>query len=209
MIAPVTAPCAPDTALSPQQWGSLLTAEPPPLQSIDGGLLRRWRGTAAAMEQPPLDHHYLAQHLGGPKRVQRQGDGTTVDKLVALGSVTVVPAGTAFRWLTRGPIEFSRLYIAPHRIDQAVRESFDREPASISLEPRIGWEDPLISALMAAMLDPALDANPDGRLARDSWYEALLTRLILAGSNLASDTPRARNRLAPRTLTRLKQHIAG
>jgi len=194
--------------LSPQQWGSLLAAEPPPLHSIDGGLLRRWRGTAAAMDQPPLDHHYLAQHLGGAKQVQRRGDGPLVDRSVALGAVTIVPAGSAFRWMTRGPIEFAHLYIAPRRIDQAVRDTFDREPAAVSLTPQVGCDDPLVAALMTAMLYPGLDADPDGRLARDSWFEALLTRLILAGSNLAADTPRARNRLAPRTLARLKQHIA-
>lgn len=195
-------------AITPQQWGSLLAPEPPPLHSIDGGLLRRWQGTAAAMDQPPLDHHYLAQHLGGAKQVQRRGDGARVDETVALGTVTIVPAGSAFRWLTRGPIEFAHLYIAPRRIDQAVRDNFDREPSAIALTPQVGWDDPLVGALMTAMLDPELDADPDGRLARDSWFEALLTRLILAGSNLASDTPRARNRLAPRTLARLKQHIA-
>jgi AraC family transcriptional regulator len=195
-------------AITPQQWGSLLAPEPPPLHSIDGGLLRRWHGTAAAMDQPPLDHHYLAQHLGGAKQVQRRGDGPPVDRTVALGAVTIVPAGSAFRWLTRGPIEFAHLYIAPRRIDQAIRDNFDREPASVALTPQVGWDDPLVMALLTAILDPALDADPDGRLARDSWFEALLTRLILTGSNLASDTPRARNRLAPRTLARLKQHIA-
>lgn len=194
--------------ITPQQWGSLLAAEPPPLHNIDGGLLRRWRGTAAAMDQPPLDHHYLAQHLGGAKRVQRRGDGVPVDTLVALGSVTIVPAGSAFRWLTHGPIEFAHLYIAPRRIDQAVRDTFDREPSAVVLTPQVGWDDPLVGALLTAILDPGLDADPDGRLARDSWFEALLTRLILASSNLADDSPRARNRLAPRTLARLKQHIA-
>jgi AraC family transcriptional regulator len=195
-------------AITPQQWGSLLAPEPPPLHSIDGGLLRRWRGTAAAMGQPPLDHHYLAQHLGGAKQVQRRGDGALVDETVALGSVTIAPAGSAFRWLTRGPIEFAHLYIAPRRIDHAVRDNFDREPSAIVLTPQVGWEDPLVGALMTAMLDPGLDADPDSRLARDSWFEALLTRLILSGSNLASNTPRARNRFAPRTLARLKRHIA-
>ena len=52
--------------------------------------------------------------------------------------------------------------------------------------------------------DPALDAHPDGRLAGDSWFGALLTRL---GSNLSCELQRARNRLAPRTLSRLKSCI--
>lgn len=194
-------------ALTPLQWGATLADAPPPLHVIDGGALRRWSGTAAAMAQPPLDHHYLALHLGGAKHVRRDGEGATVQRDVALASVTVVPAGSAYRWLTRGPIEFSHLYIAPRRLDRSAREVFDREPTSITLLPRIGWEDPLVSALTQAIIDPAQDTSPDGRLARDSWYEALLARLIQAGSTLSVTSPRARNALAPRTFARLKAHI--
>lgn len=194
-------------ALTPLQWGATLAEAPPPLHAIDGGALRRWSGTAAAMAQPPLDHHYLALHLGGAKHVRRDGEGGVVERDVALASVTVVPAGSAYRWLTRGPIEFSHLYIAPRRLDRSAREVFDRDPGGIALLPRIGWEDPLVTALLQAMLDPAQDSSPDGRLARDSWYEALLARLIQAGSTLSVATPRARNALAPRTFARLKAYI--
>jgi AraC family transcriptional regulator len=177
------------------------------LQAIDGGLLRRFVGTGASMEQPPLDHHYLALHLGGPKRVRRSGEGPAQLVDVTLGSVTVVPAGTAFRWQTEGPIEFAHVYIAPRRLERTLRDVFDREPRAVALLPRIGWTDPLVMALAQAIVDPGLDGNPDARLARDSWYEALLARLMLHGSTLAIDTPRARNALAPRTLNRLKAHI--
>ncbi|MBC7522510.1 MAG: helix-turn-helix transcriptional regulator [Sandarakinorhabdus sp.] len=193
--------------ISPQQWGAMLAAAPPPLLAIDGGLIRRWSGTAATMEQPPLDHHYLAQHLGGPKQVRRQGEGGTITSDVAPGSVTAVPAGASFHWRTRGPIEFTHLYIAPRRLDRTIRETFDRDPRGIDVLPQIGWEDPLVTVLLTAICDPALDAGPDGRLARDSWFEALLARIVHNGSTLSPTTQRARNALAPRTLARLKAHI--
>jgi len=193
--------------LTPEQWGARLAASPPPLHRLDGGLLRRWQGTAAAMEQPPLDHHYLALHLGGAKRVQRRGEDGLVEGTVALGSVTVVPAGAAFSWHTVGPIEYAHLYIAPRRLERTICDTFDREPRHVALVPRIGWRDPLVSALLATMLDSGLDSNPDARLARESWFEALLTRLVLAGSTLEPASPRRRSALAPRTLARLKAHI--
>jgi AraC family transcriptional regulator len=193
--------------ISPEQWGLRLAAAPPPLLSLDGGLIRRWNGTSATMEQPPLDHHYLAQHLGGAKRVQRHGEGQSLDRTVELGSVTVVPAGSAYRWQTQGPIEFAHLYIAPRRLDRSIRETFDREPGHVELVPDIGATDPLVQALLTAILDPALDGKADSKMARDSWFEALLTRLIACGSTLATQTPRARNSLAPRTLARLKAYM--
>lgn len=197
----------PADPITPEQWGATLAVAPPPLHRLDGGLLRRWQGTDAAMEQPPLDHHYLALHLGGAKRVQRKGDGRTVQDDVALASVTTVPAGTGFSWHTVGPIEYAHLYIAPRRLERSISDTFDREPRHIALLPQIGWRDPMVSALLETMLDPALEASPDARLARESWYEALLTRLVLTGSTLAPASPRRRSALAPRTLTRLKAHI--
>lgn len=193
---------------SPDQWAARITALPPATQSLDGGLLRRWAGTSAVMQQPPLDHHYLALHLGGHKRVTRRGDGAARQSDVALGSVTLVPAGAGYLWQTEGPIEYAHLYVTPRRLDRTVREVFDREPAAVSLLPEIGWQDPLVGALLQAMLDPSLDGSPDARLARDSWLEALLTRLVLGATTLGAASPRARNVLAPRTLARLKGYIA-
>lgn len=193
--------------ITPQQWGAMLAATPAPFETLDGGLIRRWSGTAATMEQPPLDHHYIAQHLGGAKQVRRQGDGETIVRDVAIGSVTTVPAGSAFRWQTRGPIEYAHLYIAPRRLDRTIRDVFDRDPRSIGVLPQIGWQDPLVTSLLNAIFDPTLGAGPDGRLARNSWFEALLVRLVHNGSTLSLATPRARNALAPRTLARLKAYI--
>jgi AraC family transcriptional regulator len=197
----------PTGRISPEQWGTMLAATPPPLQTLDGGLIRRWHGTAATMEQPPLDHHYLAQHLGGAKRVHRQGEGQSLAQNVELGSVTIVPAGAAYRWQTQGPIEYAHLYIAPRRLERSIREVFDREPRHVELLPRIGTTDPLVAALVTAIIDPALDGRADSRMARDSWFEALLTRLLMCNSTLSVQAPRARNSLAPRTLARLKAHM--
>lgn len=202
-----TATDGPIDLVSPDQWAERITALPPATQSVDGGQLRRWTGTGAVMQQPPLDHHYLALHLGGPKRVSRRGDGAARQSDVALNSVTLVPAGNGYLWHTEGPIEYAHLYVTPRRLERTIRDVFDREPGAVALLPEIGWQDPLVGVLLQAMLDPAMDGCPDARLARDSWMEALLTRLVLRATSLNVSSPRARNVLAPRTLARLKAYI--
>ena len=69
-----------------------------------GTLLRRWRGTSAVMEQPPLDQHYIVMHLGGPKRVLRRRDGIPVSTIAECGSLTLVPAAILFAFGTKGLI---------------------------------------------------------------------------------------------------------
>ncbi len=200
-----------DRLLSPDAWAARLKPEAaaplPPVRRLDGGALRHFRDTAPVIDQPGLDHHYLAMHLGGAKQVRRDGDGPQRDAVVPQGSVTVVPAGSRFRWQTRGPIDYAHPYIAPARLAKTLRDTFDRDAAHIELRASIGWTDPLVGALMTAMLDPAIDGSGDARLARESWFDALLVRLVQKGSSLDLASPHARNALAPRTLARLKAHI--
>ncbi len=195
------------TLVSPEGWAAMLAPGQAPARTLDGGALRHFRDTAPVIDQPPLDHHYLALHLGGAKQVHRNGEGPQREAVVAVGSITMVPAGAGFRWQTRGPIDYAHLYIAPQRLARTVRDTFDRDPARVEPLADVGRDDPLLAALMTALLDPALDGHSDGRLARESWFEALLVRLVQSGSTLGSATPRARNALTPRTLTRLKTYI--
>jgi AraC family transcriptional regulator len=100
--------------VTPDEWAGTLSG-PADLSSDQGpwdsALIRHWTGTSPHMEQPPLDHHYIVQHLGGAKSVQRRFDGASVSTVVQPGAITIVPVGTEYTWHTRGPIEFAHLYI--------------------------------------------------------------------------------------------------
>jgi AraC family transcriptional regulator len=159
------------------------------------------------MIQPPLDHHYIALHLGGAKRVKRYGEISSRVCDVALDSVTIVPRGAGFRWHTQGPIEFAHLYIHPRRLERSLRETFDRDAKAVTIEPKIGLEDSVVAVLIKAMLDPGLNNGPDGLLARESLYEAVITRLIYLGLSQNVSAQPARNVLAPNVLKRLKEYI--
>jgi hypothetical protein len=80
--------------MTPVDWAKGFSG-PPDFSSGQGkwssALLRYWSGTSPDMDQPPLDHHYIAQHLGGPKSVERRKDGAPVSTTVELGGITVVP----------------------------------------------------------------------------------------------------------------------
>jgi hypothetical protein len=94
--------------ITPDEWVRSLSA--PPSVSSDGAtwptaLLKHWVGTDPAMDQPPPDPHYVVQHLGGTKLVDRRCGGSTVSTIVEEDTLTFVPAGTEFKWHTRGPIE--------------------------------------------------------------------------------------------------------
>ncbi len=82
-------------AVTPQGWAGGLSG--PPLLTHEGrrsGLIRRWRGTEAAMSRPPLAPRYVVLHPGRPERVTRTGDGRSAARDVDEGAPAIVPAGT-------------------------------------------------------------------------------------------------------------------
>ena len=165
---------------APQQWPWAL-ASPPVVSSATtnwrGALLCRWRGTSAVMVQPPLDQHYVVMHLGGPKHVTRRHDGPSVSTVAENGSLTLVPAGTAYTWRTQGPIAFAHLYIPPRRLEDCVAAEFDGEARGAWLIERVGCRDPLLEPLLARMLVEVQAEAHASKLLLDALLETLMIRL--------------------------------
>jgi len=165
--------------VTPDQWAERLSGPAALSSSLTvwpSAQLRHWIGTSAAMDQPVLDHHYIVRHLGGAKLVERRLDGESVSQVVENGSITIVPAGSYFKWNTKGPIEFAHLYVSPSLLARTASR-LDNGRA-LALTDKIGFRDPLLEALYSAMLaenrHPLL-AEP---LYLDSLLETFLLRLV-------------------------------
>ena len=50
----------------------------------------------------------------------RRLDGPSIAPIAETGSLTLVPAGTAHRWVTQEPIAFAHLYIRPRQLEETV-----------------------------------------------------------------------------------------
>jgi AraC family transcriptional regulator len=168
-------------------------------------LLRHWRGTSPTMDQPILDHHYVVQHLGGAKRVERKHDGQPVSTIVANGALTIVPAGTRFKWNTLGPIEFAHLYIAPSLLQQsAARLGGPHDPLLID---RVGCTDPLLQSVFTAMLAALRLPAADQALYLDCLLETFLLKLLRDHCNSKVRASRSREMLAPFKLRRVMDFV--
>ncbi|MEO5881141.1 MAG: AraC family transcriptional regulator [Caldimonas sp.] len=200
----------PFAAKSPLDWPWARSS--PPLLSSEqtpwrGALLRRWRGTSAEMVQPPLDHHYIVVHLGGAKRVTRRRDGPLVEGIAEPGSITVVPAGTAYVWRTHGPIAFAHLYVEPQRLGTIFEEELDADPRGIGPVERVACRDPLLEPLLGRMLaeiEAGMDASP---LLLDSLLAGVLLRLARQHRSCAPRRAVAALALAPHRLRRVLEFI--
>jgi AraC family transcriptional regulator len=189
---------------TPDEWAARLSG-PADLSSDMGAwstaLLRHWTDTSPEMDQPPLDHHYIVQHLGGAKRVERRHDGAPVSAIVEYGALTLVPAGTQFKWHTFGPIEFAHLYISPTMLASTALR-FDRVN-ELTLIERVGCRDPLLESLYRAMLLELRRPHAPHILYLDSLLETFLLRLLIGHTSAHLRGPKPRETLPAFRLKRV------
>lgn len=193
---------------TPDDWAARLSG-PPDLTSNFANwptaLIRHWTGTSPEMDQPPLDHHYIAQHLGGAKRVERHRDAQAISAVVERGALTIVPAGTQFKWRTHGPIEFAHLYISPTLLAHTALR-FDRVNELFLVE-RVGCRDPLLESLYASMLVELRQPRAIAPLYLDSLLESFMLKLLLDHTSARLRGPKLRESLPAFRLTRVLEFV--
>ena len=194
--------------ITPAEWARRLSG--PASVSSDGAtwptaLLKHWVGTDPTMDQPPLDHHYVVQHLGGAKQVDRRCEGSMLTTIVEEGTLTFVPAGTEFKWHTRGPIEFAHLYISPALMARAALR-FDRVN-ELSLVDTVGCRDPLLEALYAAMREEVYSQRAASPIYLDTLLESFLIKLLLDHSTACLRDTKSRETLPSFRIRRILDFI--
>ena len=157
------------------------------------------------MDQPPLDHHCVVQHLGGAKQVDRRCEGSLVSTIVDEGTLTFVPAGTEFKWHTRGPIEFAHLYISPALMARTALR-FDRVN-ELSLVDTVGCRDPLLEALYAAMREEVYSQRAASPIYLDTLLESFLIKLLLDHSTACLRDTKSRETLPSFRIRRILDFI--
>jgi AraC family transcriptional regulator len=194
--------------ITPDEWARSLSGPPSVATSAatwPTAILKHWVGTDATMDQPPLDHHYVVQHLGGPKQVERRGEGSAISTVVEQGSLTLVPAGTQFKWHTRGPIEFAHIYISPELMaNTALR--FDRVN-ELTLVDKVGCRNPILEALCTAMREEVYDQHASSPIYLDSLLEAFLIKLLLDHSTARLRDAKSRETLPSFRIKRIVDFI--
>src|SRR5271169_578864 len=194
--------------ITPDEWARRLSG--PASVSSDGAtwptaLLKHWVGTDPTMDQPPLDHHYVVQHLGGAKQVDRRCEGSLLTTIVEEGTLTFVPAGTEFKWHTRGPIDFAHLYISPTLMARTALR-FDRVN-ELSLVDTVGCRAPLLEALYAAMRQELYSQRAASPIYLDTLLDTFLIRLLLDHSTASLRDTKSRETLPSFQIRRMMEFV--
>jgi AraC family transcriptional regulator len=201
------------TTLTPATWSARLSAAPILDRSVKAlvpGLVRRWQGIDPDIDQAALDSHFISLHLGGAKRLRRRGEGKNLCCETAGDAHSIVPAGASFHWQTDGPVDFVHIYFAPATLAGVIAETFDRDPARVSLQDALGERDPLLATLARSLLDELSDDG--GSCAYlDDLMHLIACRALRLHSNVSASANRAQHALAPFRLRRaidfIEEHL--
>lgn len=195
--------------LPPALWAETLSGSPildRCLANPTPIVVRRWRDIEPDIDQVALDQHFLSIHLGGSKRLTRNGEGGQNACDVNHGAHSVVPAGAAFKWNTVGPVDFAHIYVAPEALDTLIAETFDRDPARVKLRECLGKTDPLITTLAMSLLEE-LEGADLHRAYVDEIVRLLLSRTLCLYTDVKRSSAFARHTLAPFRLRRAVEFI--
>ena len=196
--------------VTPDQWASALSHPVAVSSEASGwrsGLIRRWAGGSGEIVQPPIDHHYVVLHLGGPKHVTRSGGGRTVSVSVQEGDLTLVPAGTQYDWKTVGPVDFVHLYVHPSRFGALIASKYDRDPASVALDEGVGICDPMLAQLMREMLEEMTVREIGAHSYLDALLDAALAQLARKHSTLGTTVQPLRSAISQQRLRRVFDYV--
>lgn len=188
-----------------REWASPSGARAGGLRHLPGAIVQSWSGSESRMVQPPLDHHLIVLHQGGPKRVHRSHGNLVRSVNVPMNSCTTVEAGHPYEWSTEGPIAFIHIYVEPQRFAGLIGRVFGRDPAGVGFGERIGQYDTLTAQLALALAQDDSE-DPAWLLAADYYLDALLVRLA-STSHYGVDVAAERLPLAPSTVKRVRDYI--
>lgn len=193
------------TPLEWRDWTKPIVARDSGPRFLDGAIVQAWAGSAVRMSQPPLDHHLIVLHQGGPKRVSRRQGREVRSVNVAMHACTTVEAGNTYEWTTEGPIAFAHIYIRPERFARVIGDVYGRDPDSVGFGERIGQFDPLAAQLAIALAQEREDA-PAWRMTADHYLDSLLIRLA-ATTTYGIDGAPPRRALTPVTVRRVRDYV--
>ncbi len=188
-----------------RDWANTPDTISTPPRFLPGTIIQRWTGSAREMRQPPLDHHSIAVHLGGPKRVTRRGGVASLIEDIKPYAHTTIEAGTNYHWSTEGPIAFAHVYLEPGFYAHEVGAAFDRNPASVRFHDQVGVFDPLIARLLVTVISSA-ERDDLATMALETQIQTLMVQLCKKHMNLPAGD--ARLLLAPRAIARVRDYVA-
>ncbi|MEH6565405.1 MAG: AraC family transcriptional regulator [Halopseudomonas sp.] len=175
--------------------------------SLGNGLgLASWYNDDDLIKLDNANHHTLSLYLADGYQSYFQTasgwqNGGAPDKLC------LMPKDYASTWHLRGPLSFMHLYFTDQHLREHAEQTWDRSPASLTLDERLFADDPHITLLYRQFLLSHDWHNPADRLALSSATSLILNHLLKHYVHLGWQEVKVRGGLSPYQLQQVLDYI--
>jgi len=127
---------------------------------------------------PPIAQHALILITRPPEKMNLRYEGVQRDRPLAVGSVVVMPAGSASLWHWRGSKDSLHIYLEPSVIARVATTSFELDSARLVVPPVDALMIPGLRAAMLAVNAELTAGGIGGPLLVESLANVLAIHLI-------------------------------
>ena len=113
----------------------------------------RYRAAPGSELNPPaLTHDRLVLFARPPEELDLLYEGVKRHVPPPVGSISVVPAGSAAMWRWSGRFDWLCIFLEPELIARVAAEAFELDPARVTVPPLDGLDLPPMRAAMSAVV---------------------------------------------------------
>ena len=135
------------------------------------------------VDLPEMRDYVIALQLAGPVYIEEEAaNGGVYRRWFEPGTMNLIPPGQTSRRSLKGCSDVLTLSISPTVMDEVFAESFDRDPAALSLRPRLAASDEVIRHLGFVLMREIENGKPASLMA-ETITRAIALQLIRAHSN--------------------------
>jgi AraC family transcriptional regulator len=139
----------------------------------------RYRAAPGSELKPPaLTHDRLVLFARPPEEMDLLYEGVKRHVPPPVGSISVVPAGSAAMWRWSGRFDWLCIFLGPELIARVAAEAFELDPARATVPPLDSLHVPQLRSAMLAVNDELTAHADGGRLAGESLANLLAVHLI-------------------------------
>lgn len=163
-------------------------------------------GRSSAHTVPELPWDHLVLHTQYPTKQQ----GKLVhnyDIVSKPGDIFIVPPGVATEWHNAGPCEVLLVLLMHSLLTDLALTAFDLDPARVQLREQIATPDPLIQAILQALLTEEQTPGLGEQLYIESLLNTLMLHLFRHHLTHPQPSLTFKGGLAPSTLHHIRDYI--
>jgi AraC family transcriptional regulator len=156
---------------------------------------------------PPLSHHVLALVTKPPGKMHLRYSGVKREKPPPVGSIAVIPAGSAIEWAWRDQKDSTHIYLEPALICRVAEDSLDLHLPGGEIPPLDAVTVPELRTMILALDYELRTAGIGGNLLIESYANILSIYLLRHAFGLRPAKIRKTSALSRRKLNTVIDYI--